>query len=131
MIPESEMSNDLEFAEDSEVTKTYRVLPDKTQGYVDDIEALQQAIYKVLNTERYEYPIYSFNYGIELENLIGKDIIYVKIEMKRRIQECLLQDERINSVENFQFNITGDEILCTFDVSSIYGDLTITKEVST
>lgn len=131
MIPESEMSSDLEFAEDSEVTKTYKVLPDKTQGYVDDIEALQQAIYKVLNTEKYEYPIYSFNYGIELENLIGKDIIYVKIEMKRRIQECLLQDERINSVENFQFNITGDEILCTFDVSSIYGDLTITKEVIT
>lgn len=125
MIPESEMTNDLE------VTKTYKVLPDKTQGYVDDIEALQQAIYKVLNTEKYEYPVYSFNYGIELENLIGKDIIYVKIEMKRRIQECLLQDERIKSVENFQFNITGDEILCTFDVSSIYGDLTITKEVST
>lgn len=125
MIPESALTEDLE------VTKTYKVLPDKTQGYVDDIEALQQAIYKVLNTEKYEYPVYSFNYGIELENLIGKDIIYVKIEMKRRIQECLLQDERIKSVENFQFNITGDEILCTFDVSSIYGDLTITKEVST
>ncbi len=131
MIPESALTEDFELAEDLEVTKTYKVLPDKTQGYVDDIEALQQAIYKVLNTEKYEYPIYSFNYGIELENLIGKDIIYVKIEMKRRIQECLLQDERINSVENFQFNITGDEILCTFDVSSIYGDLIITKEVIT
>lgn len=131
MIPESAITDDFEIEEDSELTKTYKVLPDKTQGYVDDIEALHQAIYKVLNTEKYEYPIYSFNYGIELENLIGKDTIYVKIEMKRRIQECLLQDERINSVDNFQFNITGDEILCTFDVSSIYGDLTITKEVST
>ena len=131
MIPESAITDDFEIEEVSELNKTYKVLPDKTQGYVDDIEALQQAIYKVLNTEKYEYPIYSFNYGIELENLIGKDTIYVKIEMKRRIQECLLQDERINSVDNFQFNITGDEILCTFDVSSIYGDLTINKEVST
>ncbi len=131
MIPDSAMTTDLLLTEDIEVTKSYKILPDKTQGYINNIEAIQQAIYKVLSTEKYEYPIYSFNYGIELENLIGKDAIYVKIEMKRRIQECLLQDERIKSVDNFQFTVTGDEILCTFDVSSIYGNLIITKGVST
>jgi hypothetical protein len=83
----------------------------------------------VLSTERYEYPIYSFNYGIELENLLGKDPVYVQIELKRRIRECLLRDDRITEVDNFKFEVNGDEIKCTFDVHSIYGDLTASKEV--
>lgn len=113
-----------------ETSQTYKLSSDKIQGFVDELEALQQAIYKVLNTEKYEYPIYSFSYGIELESLIGKDPVYVQIELKRRIQECLLQDERISNVDNFVFTVTGDEVLCTFDVTSTYGELTITKEVN-
>lgn len=129
MIPEP-INIDLEVIEDTEVTKTYKLSKINIQGFTDELEALQQAIYKVLNTEKYEYPIYSFDYGIELENLIGQDPVYVKVELKRRIEECLLEDERIQSVDNFNFVVTGDEMLCTFDVESIYGDLTVSKEVN-
>jgi len=130
MIPDALIDVDLTVTEGKEISKAYKLSSDKIQGFVDDLEALQQAIYKVLSTEKYEYPIYSFSYGIELESLIGKDPIYVQIELKRRIQECLLQDERITSVDNFNFLITGDEMLCTFNVTSIYGEITITKEVN-
>lgn len=130
MIPNSEIDIDLELTEDIEASRTYKLSDGKIQGYTDDLGALEQAIYKVLNTGKYEYPIYSFSYGIELESLIGKDPVYVKIELKRRVQECLLQDERIESVDNFNFVGTGDEIFCTFDVTSIYGEITITKEVN-
>lgn len=129
MIPEP-INIDLEVIEDTEVTKTYKLSKINIQGFTDELEALQQATYKVLNTEKYEYPIYSFDYGIELENLIGQDPVYVKVELKRRIEECLLEDERIQSVDNFNFVVTGDEMLCTFDVESIYGDLTVSKEVN-
>lgn len=130
MIPDALIDIDLTVIEDKEIGRTYRVSGNKIQGFVDELEALQQAIYKVFNTEKYEYPIYSFSYGIELESLIGKDPIYVQIELKRRIQECLLQDERIIRVDNFNFIIAGDEMLCTFNVTSIYGEIMITKEVS-
>ncbi|MCF6466337.1 DUF2634 domain-containing protein [Clostridium sp. Cult2] len=130
MIPNSEIDVDLEVTEDIETSKTYKLLENKIQGFTDELDALKQAIYKVLNTEKYEYPIYSFSYGIELESLVGKGPIYVRIELKRRIQECLLQDERITSVDNFNFDITGDEMLCTFDVTSIYGQLSISQEVN-
>ncbi|SCL85136.1 DUF2634 domain-containing protein [Sporanaerobacter sp. PP17-6a] len=116
--------------EEIETSKTYK-LGEKIQGFVNGLEAVKQAIYKVLNTERYECPIYGFSYGIELESLIGKDPIYVQIELKRRIHECLLRDERITNVDNFQFETTGDEMLCTFDVTSIYGNLNVSKEVTT
>lgn len=129
MIPEP-IDIDLEVTEDVEVTKTYKLSKTNIQGFTDELEALQQAIHKVLSTEKYEYPIYSFDYGIELENLIGKDATYVQVELKRRIEECLLEDDRIQSVDNFNFTVTGDEMLCIFDVESIYGELTMSKEVN-
>ena len=41
------------------------------KGKTDNIEAVKQAVYKALNTERYDYPIYSWNYGVELKDLFG------------------------------------------------------------
>jgi hypothetical protein len=123
------LTTDLTVTEDAETTRTYKLTADRIQGFTDELGALQQAIYKVLSTEKYEYPIYSFSYGIELESLIGKERTYVQIESKRRIRECLIQDERITGIDNFVYTVTGDEMTCTFDVTSIYGNLTITKEV--
>ncbi len=130
MIPRASIEIEIAPEEVIETSRTYKLSSDKVQGYTDGLEALKQAIYKVLNTERYEYPIYSFNYGIELENLLGKDPVYVQIELKRRIRECLLRDDRITEVDNFQFEVNGDEIKCTFDVHSIYGKLTISQVVN-
>ncbi len=132
MIPETNIDIDLELEETEEIqpSRTYRISGNKIQGFVDGLEALKQAIYKVLNTERYEYPIYSFSYGIELESLIGKDPIFVQVELQRRIRECLMQDDRITDVDNFKFELIGDEIRCTFDVHSIYGEITASQEVN-
>lgn len=113
-----------------ETSRAYKLSKDTIQGFIDNKEALQQAIYKLLNTEKYEYPVYGFDYGIEFQNLIGTDPVYVRIELKRRIKECLLRDDRIHSVDNFSFTNTDNIITCTFDVRSIFGNTTITKEVN-
>lgn len=130
MIPKSVLSTEFVFENSTELSRTYKLIGNKIQGFTDGLDALKQAIYKVLNTERYEYPIYSFYYGVEFENLIGKDKMYVEIELKRRITECLLRDDRISNVDNFIFESNGDSLLCTFDVHSIYGDLTVSQEVN-
>ena len=130
MIPQRAINVELATEETIETSRTYKITGNRIQGYTDGLDALKQAIYKVLNTERYEYPIYSFNYGIELENLIGKDPIYVQIELKRRIRECLLKDERITNVDNFSFELAGDKIKCTFDVHSMFGNLMVSREVT-
>lgn len=130
MIPRGKIDEDIKVTEEVKTTRTYKMSQSSVQGFTDGLKALKQAIYKVLNTERYEYPIYSFYYGIELENLMGKDRNYVKIELKRRIRECLLRDERITEVDNFQFTEAGDILNCTFDVKSIYGNLTVSREVN-
>lgn len=130
MIPKGLIDTSLSITDEIQISRTYKVMDNKIQGFTDELQALKQAIYKELNTARYEYPIYSFSYGIDLESLIGKDMVYVKIELKRRIQECLLKDERITSVDNFQFEAKGDELICTFEVISIYGKITMNKGVN-
>lgn len=130
MLPSSSLLDIVLNTEVTQPTKTYKIGQEKIQGTIDDIQALKQAIYKILDTEKYDYPIYSFNYGIEFNKLIGQDIIYVKIEMKRLIKEALLQDDRITDVVNFKFKVSGDEVLCEFDVISIYGSITVSKGVN-
>lgn len=114
--------------------KTYKMMidTDRIQGTVtDDLEAVKQAIYKIINTERYKFLIYSWNYGIELEDLFGKPIPYVLPEIPRRIKEALTQDDRIKDVLGFDltYNRKGD-VLAKFTVVTIYGNLEIEKVVN-
>lgn len=75
----------------------------KIKGTVEDLEQVKQAVYFMLGTERYEYIIYPWEYGVELNDLIGQPYSYVVPEIERRITECLTQDERINGVSDFTF----------------------------
>ena len=100
-------------------------------GMVDGIEAVEQAIYKILLTERYQYPIYSWDYGIELLDLYGKPLSYVRPELERRIREALLQDDRITAVDSFYFESVADKnsLQVTFTAHTIYGDTNLTGMV--
>ena len=103
---------DVDFRTDSQI-----------RGYADKLRAMEQAIYKIINTERYQYIIYSWNYGIELQDLFGQPIPYVYAELQRRIEEALLNDDRITKVYNFDFSHEGGDVMVEFDVDTIYGTL--------
>lgn len=123
------LTTDLMLQEQTYANRTYKLSDNKIEGFVDDIEALKQAVYKVLATEQYQYPIYSFDYGIAWKDLIGQERAYVRAETKRMIQEALLQDSRIRGVDSFDFSFSGDTCTCIFTVTSIYGDVQIETEV--
>lgn len=93
-------------------------------GTCDELEAMKQVVYKILCTERYEYIIYSWNYGIELQDLFGEPVAWVCPELERRIQEALLQDDRISAVDTFDFDLTEKRtVKVTFTVHTIFGEL--------
>lgn len=100
-------------------------------GFCDGLEAMRQVIYKILNTERYQYIIYSWNYGIELLDLYGEPVTYVCPELQRRITEALIQDDRIDSVDNFEFDISEKRTMkATFTVHTIFGNVESEKVVN-
>ena len=114
-------------------SKTYKLNIDNNTisgGYIDGLEALKQAIYKILNTERFDYLIYSWNYGIEIKNLIGTHISYAVPEIERVIKEALLQDDRIEDVTNFEFFVEKNNVTVKFTVTSKEGVAEIEKVVS-
>lgn len=119
---------DLTVKEQSYTDRTYKMSDTQIAGFVDGMEALKQSIYKALSTEQYEYPIYSFQYGIAWKQLIGEDRSYVRAELRRMVEELLMRDDRIRSVDGFEFSFSGDSCHCSFNVSSIYGDIRVTTE---
>ena len=102
---------------------------DRVRGMTDEQDAVLQAVYLILNVERYAYPIYSRNYGSELVDLIGQPMDYAMSEMKRRITDALMQDDRITGVDDWTFETGRKSVLVRFTVYPIYGELEATKEV--
>lgn len=130
ILPQGAIIDTIENVETTtQPSKTYRIKNGKVVGFCDGKEALEQTIYFILSTERYKYLIYSKSYGSELENIpnIDKDIL--ESEIKRRINEALIQDDRIENTDNYIFNYSKDSALVKFTVFTIYGDIEIEKRV--
>lgn len=115
-----------------QTSKTYYFNTEKNIicGYCDSIEAMKQSIYCILNTERFEHIIYSWNYGIETKHLIGENITFVIPELERSIKEALLQDARIFEVNNFQFEVNKNQVIARFTVLTNAGKIDIERLVS-
>lgn len=104
---------------------------DVINGFCDGLEAMKQVVYKILNTERYQHIIYSWNYGVELRDLYGEPFTYVCPEIQRRITEALVQDDRINGVDGFEFDLTEKKtVKVTFTVHTIFGEFETEKAVN-
>ncbi|MCI8484711.1 MAG: DUF2634 domain-containing protein [Lachnospiraceae bacterium] len=132
MIPTAIGFLDQDFEIEKQPSKTYRMILEsrRVQGYTDGLEAVRQAVYKILLTERYQYIMYSWNYGIEIHDLFGEPVSYVCPELKRRITEALTQDDRIESVDGFEFDLSQKGVIhAAFTVHTIFGTIQAEREV--
>lgn len=104
---------------------TYRLGSTTVAGKIDKLESIKQAVYHILSTERYSSPIYDDNYGVELEQYIGKDIGYIQADIENTLREALTQDDRItNVVVNDVRKSDKQKNACVieFTVYTIYGN---------
>ena len=113
-------------------SKTYYINrnTNRISGYIDDKDAIIQAIYLILSTVRYESVIYNWYYGTEFDSLVGKDRDFVKSELKRRIAEAILEDDRILDVTDFDISFNKDVANVVFLVETNIGDININWEVN-
>lgn len=128
-----DLTNDFDvLTEVMQPTKTYCMKLDtiNVEGLTDGQAAMKQAVFKILQTERYQYPVYSDNYGVELRELIGQPIPYVLPEIERRITEALTWDERITNVTDFVFDVKKSKVHTTFKVHTIFGEVEIEVAVN-
>lgn len=135
MIPETLNSDNLIDIEEFESppSLTYRLdfTNKRIIGKVDDKEAVTQFIKKVLYTSKYAYASYDWYYGNEILALVGMPYDYIVTELPRIVDEALLVDDRILSIENWAFKKTSvDSMEVSFLVRTIFGTVKYETEVS-
>ena len=116
---------------DDEPTLTFKIENGRIRGKVDEKQAMVQAVNKILETERLVYPIYSDQYGNDLNDLIGKDMGYAKVEVERMIKEALLADDRVVDVDIDEVTeVSRDTLEIKGTCVTVYGNINIDSEVS-
>lgn len=124
------LKNGITFA--AKPSKTIRLTPETNRltGTTDGLDAVRQAAYIILHVERYEYIIHSWNFGVELKDLFGKQMTYVIPEVKRRVRDALLQDDRITEVDEFVLTPNKNKLTVECTVHSIFGDFSEGVEIN-
>lgn len=90
----------------------------------ETLESVRQAVEIALNTDRFRWQIYNSNFGAEVSTLIGDDVDYIKSELPRMIEDALSPDTRVIGIDNYVFEVNGDNMTVTFDVHTVFGEFT-------
>ena len=91
---------------------------------VEGNEAIKAWVYKALLVPRYNYSIYSWNYGSELMDLIGKAFTpqLTKSEAKRYIEEALKINPYILDVNVIDTDFKDSILSANVKITTIYGE---------
>lgn len=100
------------------------VLQNGTPVIVTGLEALKIFIIKTLKTARYRYLIHSWEYGCEIEDVLGKTLHKDILEsvIKDMITDAIVYDDRIDSVTDFKILNDGNTVNVSFVVKTSFDD---------
>lgn len=101
-----------------------------TGRIVEGLEAIKIWIWLALQTPRYRYYIYTWDYGSEFEDLIGQGYTkeYIEAEAQRMTEDCLLINENIQSISDFSVSIENEKVTISFTANTIYGAIRFDNE---
>ena len=91
---------------------------------VEGNEAIKVWVYKALLVPRYQYSVYSWDYGSELMDLIGKAYTpsLTKSEAKRYIEEALKINPYILDVNVIDTDFKDSILSANIKITTIYGE---------
>ncbi len=112
---------------DWDFNKDEPILKNSDFVIVEGNNAIKVWIYKAIKTVRYQYLIYSWDYGCEINSLIGQKytIGLTKSEAERYIKECLLINPYILEVKITDVNFNRDVLNAHIKVKTIYGEVDV------
>lgn len=102
----------------------------RIEGQADGLAAVRQAIEIILNVERFRWQIYRSYSGMQWNGLIGQDPGYVASELRRRITDALLMDDRVRGISNFSYTAKGNILKASLIVNTVYGETEASVEVN-
>lgn len=113
-------------------TATYRLdfSSGRVRGRCDGYDALCQAVYKILLTERCASPIYGPDYGVELERFFGRGADFARSSLESALREAVCCDDRVSGIADFSLEEgAADGAAAAFTVLSREGEMAASLEV--
>ena len=112
-------------------SKTFRIHGGRIEGIIDGLDAVRQSAELILTTERYAWEIFSTDYGVELEELIGeRRPAYIEADIERRITEALMEDDRITEVKDFSLEFDRESAHIKLMIVTDFGEIPLERRVS-
>ncbi|MEG1621605.1 MAG: DUF2634 domain-containing protein [Oscillospiraceae bacterium] len=97
--------------------------------FVTGNEAIKTWCYKALQINRYNLIMYSWNYGSELETLIGKPYskALAQAECTRFVEECLMINPYITGISNVQSKFENGLLSLSCNLVTVYGETSLNE----
>lgn len=133
-VDETEEVEDLDDTEEEIIPYEYGIdfeTGQLTGEIVSGVDAIKVWAWLALNTARYRYLIYSWEYGSELESLIGTEFTeeFTAARAKKFIEECLFENEHITDISEYNAIFENDRLTCSFIMGTEYGEEEMTINV--
>lgn len=102
-----------------------------TGELVSGNEAVKVWIWKCLKTERFRYAIYSWNYGSELDQYIGRvmEQEYLDTDVRLSIEDALYINPYITLITDYTATQEDDHLLLQIAVNTPWGTAEVTANV--
>ena len=103
------------------------IFEDGSPKIVSGNEAIKVWVYKAIKTTRYQHEIYSWDYGCEIESLIGRgfQLGFIEAETKRFIREALNVNPYITHINKIDVTFEGEILRASVYLETIYGSLNV------
>lgn len=91
---------------------------------VEGNEAIKVWVYKSILTNRYQHSVYSWNYGSEINSIIGKNYTrdLTEMEITRYIKESLEINPYITKVDVSNVSFIDAKLSVNVNLETIYGE---------
>lgn len=98
-----------------------------TGRIVEGNDAIAVWVWLALQTPRYDHYIYSWDYGQEFEQIIGKGYskAYTDSELEAMIGSCLSVNPYIEQIKEFESESNGDELIASFKIETTFGEVNV------
>ena len=125
MLPQSniDLSRGVVFQDQPSLTWIADPVTNRLRGRGDNWEAVRQAVEVIVNVERFKWQIYTPNFGTDYGGLLGTDPGYAASELRRRLEDAFLPDNRILGIKDYANTFRDVSLTVTFTALTVFGDV--------
>ena len=125
MLPQYniDLSRGVVFQDQPSLTWIADPVTNRLRGRGDNWEAVRQAVEVIVNVERFKWQIYTPNFGTDYGGLLGTDPGYAASELRRRLEDAFLPDNRILGIKDYAYTFRDVSLTVTFTALTVFGDV--------